>query len=85
VHNAKNYWFCSEPCRKIWWHDRNYMMHQQTIVDRLLNGTIQPPDLSGCFDYMGVSAEEMGDDAYDMQWAFDYGAEYTARIAKADS
>jgi hypothetical protein len=32
---------------------------------------VQPPDLTGAFDYMGVSSEEMGDDAYGMAWAFD--------------
>ena len=85
VHNGTKYWFCSDPCRRIWWHDRNYMMHQETIIDRLLGGAVQPPDLSGCFDYMGVSTAEMGDDAYGMAWAYDYAAEYAARMAEGTS
>jgi toluene monooxygenase system protein A len=81
VHNGQKYWFCSEPCRRIWWEDRNTMMHQQTIIDRLLGGAIQPADLTGAFDYMGVSSAEMGDDARGMSWAFDYAEEYAARQA----
>jgi hypothetical protein len=59
------------------------MIHQRTIIDRLLEGVVQPPDLTGCFDYMGLSAEEMGDDAYGLAWAFDYAEEYAARQAAA--
>jgi len=83
VHNGRKYWFCSEPCRRIWWEDRNHVIHQRTIIDRLLDGSVQPPDLSGCFDYMGVGSEEMGDDAYGFSWALDYVDEYAARTKEA--
>jgi toluene monooxygenase system protein A len=72
AHNGRNYSFCSEPCRRIWWEDRNQMMHQRTIVERLIGGAMDPADLTGCFDYMGVGSEEMGDDAYDLSWAATY-------------
>jgi toluene monooxygenase system protein A len=81
VHNGKKYWFCSDPCRRIWWEDRNHQAHQQTIIDRLLGGAVQPPDLTGCFEYMGLGSDEMGDDPTGMSWAFDYAAEYAARMA----
>jgi toluene monooxygenase system protein A len=72
VHNGYPYWFCSDPCRRIWWEDRGTMIGQKTIVERLLAGEVQPPDLTGLFEYMGVGSEEMGDDAYGMAWAADY-------------
>jgi toluene monooxygenase system protein A len=72
THNGKAYSFCSDPCRRIWWEDRNQMMHQRTIVERLIGGAMEPADLTGCFDYMGVSSEEMGDDAYNLAWAGTY-------------
>ena len=72
VHNGTKYWFCSDPCRRIWWEDRNSIMHQKTIVQRMLEGRVQPPDLTGLFDYMGLGSDEMGDDAYGMAWAADY-------------
>jgi toluene monooxygenase system protein A len=78
VHNGYPYWFCSDPCRRIWWEDRNAIVHQKTIVQRLLGGEVQPPDLTGLFDYMGLGSDEMGDDAYGMAWAFDYADEYAA-------
>jgi toluene monooxygenase system protein A len=31
---------------------------------------IQPPDLMGGLQYMGISPEEMGQDATDFAWAF---------------
>jgi toluene monooxygenase system protein A len=72
VYNNYSYWFCSDPCRRIWWEDRNAIIHQKTIVQRLLEGQVQPPDLTGLFDYMGLGSDEMGDDAYGMAWAADY-------------
>jgi toluene monooxygenase system protein A len=81
VHNGQKYWFCSDPCRRIWWEDRNHQAHQQTIIDRLVGGAIQPADLTGCFDYMGLGSDEMGDDPTGMSWAADYADEYAARMA----
>jgi toluene monooxygenase system protein A len=72
VHNGYPYWFCSDPCRRIWWEDRNQAMHQKSIIQRMVGGQIQPPDLPGLFAYMGLSSEEMGDDAYGMAWASSY-------------
>jgi toluene monooxygenase system protein A len=47
-------------------------MHQKSIIQRMVGGQIQPPDLPGLFAYMGLSSEEMGDDAYGMVWAASY-------------
>jgi toluene monooxygenase system protein A len=77
-HNGTPYYFCSDPCRRIWWEDRNQMVHQRTIVQRMLDGSVQPPDLPGLFDYMGVGSDEMGDDAYGFTWAADYESTSTA-------
>jgi toluene monooxygenase system protein A len=72
TYNGYPYSFCSDPCRRIWWEDRNSMIHQKTIVERLLTGEVQPPDLTGLFAYMGLGSDEMGDDPYNMAWALDY-------------
>lgn len=72
VYNGYPYSFCSDPCRRIWWEDRNSMINQKTIIERLLTGEVQPPDLTGLFAYMGLGSEEMGDDPYNMAWAADY-------------
>jgi toluene monooxygenase system protein A len=72
IHNTYPYYFCSDPCRRIWWEDRGTMINQKTIIQRLLGGEVQPPDLPGLFDYMGLGSDEMGDDAFGMAWAADY-------------
>jgi hypothetical protein len=40
-----------------------------TLVDRMLGGQIQPPDLKGTLDYMGMTPDVEGTDAHDYAWA----------------
>ena len=48
------------------------MLHVKTIGERLLAGEIQPSDLAGVLQYMGLTPDVMGDDAYGYKWATDY-------------
>jgi toluene monooxygenase system protein A len=48
------------------------MLHHKTVVDRLLAGEIQPPTLPGILEYMGLTQDAMGRDAYDYRWAEEY-------------
>jgi toluene monooxygenase system protein B len=48
------------------------MLHVKTIGERLLAGEIQPADFSGVLQYMGLTPDVMGDDAYGYTWATDY-------------
>lgn len=75
VYDGYPYYFCSEPCRRIWWEDRHSMLHQQTVVEHLLSGHINPPDLPGILGWMGLTPDVMGDDAYNYAWAADYATE----------
>ena len=42
------------------------------VVDRFLLGQIQPMNLAGGLQWMGITPEVMGDDAYAYRWAADY-------------
>jgi toluene monooxygenase system protein A len=35
-------------------------------------GEVQPPTIPGLLDYMGLTPEVMGRDAYDYRWAEEY-------------
>jgi len=72
THDSYTYHFCSRVCRQIWWEDRD-MLHVKTVTERLLAGDIQPPDFTGLLKYMALTPDVMGDDAYNYNWAEDYG------------
>ena len=58
------------------------MLHQKTVIERLLAGEIQPPDVDGILAWMGLTSEVMGDDAHKYAWAAEYRAAATAaRVA----
>ena len=44
----------------------------QVFVDRFLLGQIQPMNLGGGLQWMGITPEVMGDDAYAYRWAAEY-------------
>lgn len=71
THNGHRYHFCSRPCRRIWWEDKD-TLHQRTVLERLLAGEIQPATIAGVLHYMGLTPEVQGDDAYAYRWARDY-------------
>ena len=70
-HNGHTHHFCSKPCRQIFWEDRD-TEHLKTVIERLLGGEIQPPDVPGILAWMGLTPDVMGDDAYKYKWAEDY-------------
>lgn len=39
------------------------------MIDRFLSGQIQPMTLAGGLEWMGLTPEVMGDDAYEYRWA----------------
>src|SRR2546421_92821 len=84
THNGYTYHFCSRPCRQIWWEDKD-MLHQKTVIERLLAGEIQPPDVGGILTWMGLTPEIMGDDAYKYKWAEEYREPTTAAGAEGGS
>jgi len=71
THNGYTYHFCSKPCRQIWWEDKD-SINLKTVIERLLAGEIQPPDVPGILAWMGLTPDVMGDDAANYAWAADY-------------
>jgi toluene monooxygenase system protein A len=71
TYNGRAYYFCSRPCRQIWWEDRD-TLHDPTVIERLLGGQIQPPTVEGVLTWMGLTPEARGHDAYGYQWARSY-------------
>ncbi|HEX3426988.1 MAG TPA: toluene monooxygenase [Acidimicrobiales bacterium] len=75
--NGYTYHFCSKACRQIWWEDRD-TMHMPTVVERLLGGVIQPPDVPGILGWMGLTPDVFGDDGDAYRWAEPYKSRLTA-------
>ena len=42
------------------------------MIDRFLMGQIQPMNLGGGLQWMGITPEVMGDDAFAYKWAAEY-------------
>jgi toluene monooxygenase system protein A len=70
-YEGRRYNFCSKPCRWIFEQNPARFKGHLSIVDRFLGGLIQPPTMEGALAYMGLSPEEMGQDADGYSWAFD--------------
>jgi toluene monooxygenase system protein A len=68
-HNGRRYFFCSEPCKWIFETGIEKYAPHMTLVDRFLAGQIDPPDLNGAINYMGITPEVAGKDALDFSWA----------------
>ncbi|MCF7550851.1 toluene monooxygenase [Pseudonocardia sp. WMMC193] len=69
VRNGRKYTFCGEICEWIFVQQPERFQGHLTLVDRFLAGQIQPPTLEGVLAYMGLSPEEMGQDATGYAWA----------------
>ena len=72
TYNGRLYHFDSEISK--WCFDiepERYAGHM-TVVDRFIAGQIQPMNLAGGLQWMGLTPEVMGDDAYGYRWAADY-------------
>ncbi|GAA0667543.1 aromatic/alkene/methane monooxygenase hydroxylase/oxygenase subunit alpha [Streptomyces thermocarboxydovorans] len=68
--DGRRYTFCSEPCKWVFEQSSDRFKGHLGIVDRFLGGLIQPPTMEGALAYMGLSPEEMGQDATNFDWAF---------------
>jgi len=80
THAGRDYHFCSEGCRWVFEQEPSRYKDHQSLVDRFLDGQIQPPDLGGALKFMGLSPGEMGDDALKFAWVEEVRAD---RIKKA--
>ncbi len=69
-YEGRRYSFCSEPCRWIFEQNPARFKGHMSIVDQFLAGKIQPPTMDGALAYMGLSPQEMGQDAANYAWAF---------------
>ncbi len=67
-HEGRRYHFCSAECRWVFELEPSRYAGHLSFVDRFLAGIIQPPDLGGALQYMGLAPGEMGDDADGYAW-----------------
>lgn len=73
VHEGRRYHFASEVDKWIFEEDPERYKHHKSIVDRFLGGEIEPADLGGVLDYMGLnSIGPGGDDAHGYAWVESY-------------
>lgn len=66
---GKRYYFASEPDRWCFLQEPNRYKGHKTIVDRFVEGLIQPPTLEGALKYMGLDPEDQGQDSLGYAWA----------------
>lgn len=78
-YDGTTYHFCTRACRQIFWNDRANV-NQKTLIDRFVSGDVQPTDLDGALDYMGLTRDVMGDDPDYTAWASDYAGRPVAGI-----
>jgi toluene monooxygenase system protein A len=72
-HAGRRYTFCSKPCQWIFEQNPGRFQGHMSIIDRFLAGQIQPATIPGALAYMGLSPDEMGQDATNCSWAFENG------------
>ncbi|MBB6444152.1 YHS domain-containing protein [Bacillus benzoevorans] len=73
TYKGKKYHFCSDVCQWIFESQPERFAGQKTIVDRFIEGRINPPTLEGALAYMGLSPHDMGKDPANGAWAFEHG------------
>ncbi|MGH8434355.1 MAG: aromatic/alkene/methane monooxygenase hydroxylase/oxygenase subunit alpha [Pseudomonas sp.] len=79
-YKGRSYHFCSEGCKWCFATEPERYAGHLTLVDRFLAGMIQPMNLAGALQYMGLAPGEIGDDAHNYGWVEAYRA---ARTKKA--
>ena len=67
---GRRYYFCSEPCQWIFNLEPSRYQDHKSVIDRLLTGDIQPPDIEGTLRYFDLMPGERGEDAHDYAWAW---------------
>ena len=71
-YKGRLYHFGSEPDRWCFEQDPERYAGHQTLVDRFLDGKVQPPNLAGALAYMSLAPGEIGDDADNYSWVEGY-------------
>lgn len=72
-HQGRRYNFCTPVCKWVFESDLERYAGNETIVDRMYNGTIQPQTLDAVLKYMGIGViSEGGRDGHDYRWADSY-------------
>jgi toluene monooxygenase system protein A len=71
-YEGRLYHFSSEADRWCFQIDPERYKNHMNLVDRFLNGEIQPANLAGALKYMGLEPDVIGDDAHDYGWARAY-------------
>lgn len=71
-YQGRRYNFGSEVDRWCFLQDPERYRDHKSIVDRFLEGIIQPATLEGALKYMGLTPEEMGRDAENYTWVEAY-------------
>ena len=68
-HEGRRYNFCTPVCEWIFTTEPDRYKHFDTIVDRMYNGTINPPTPENILRYMGSGVvSEGGQDAHNYRW-----------------
>jgi toluene monooxygenase system protein A len=71
-YKGRLYNFDSEVSKWIFDIEPERYAGHTNVVDRFLLGQIQPMNLGGGLQWMGITPEVMGDDAYAYRWAAEY-------------
>src|SRR5262249_12776911 len=72
-HEGRKYHFASEVDKWIFQRDPERYKHHKNLIDRFLGGDIQPADLGGVLEYMGIGVVSAGgDDAHGYAWVDRY-------------
>ncbi|MCC3314950.1 YHS domain-containing protein [Nocardia africana] len=73
VHEGRKYHFASEVDKWIFQQDPERYKHHRSLIDRFLGGEIQPANLDGVLEYMGLGVvSEGGEDAHNYAWVDRY-------------
>lgn len=82
-YQGRLYHFQSEIDRWVFQQEPERYKGHMTLVDRFLAGMIQPMNLEGALQYMGLAPGERGDDAHNYAWIDQYKAKAYAKKAAA--
>jgi toluene monooxygenase system protein A len=79
TYNGRMYYFDSDVSKWIFDSEPQRYAGSTNVVERFLGGQIQPMNLEGGVQWMGITPDVMGDDAYKYRWAEEY--KYPAALA----
>lgn len=71
-HKGRWYHFCSEGCKWCFEQEPERYEGHMSLIDRFLAGMVEPMNLAGGLQYMGLASGEIGDDAHGYAWVEAY-------------